>query len=86
MIALDGALAGGKVAGGLSIPTADPLRSRVLTTARGPDGITSTHATVGLISLAVAAVSPRLTDLVPVFAGVRGSARGSMGGHPDDGI
>jgi len=90
VIALNGGLAGGQVAGGLSIPTAGPLRSssgsRVLTAARGPDGITSTHATVGLISLAAAAVSPRLTDSVPVFAGVRSSAGGSMGGSPDDDI
>ncbi len=74
----------------MSIPTAGPLNSscgsRVLTTLKGPDGIISTHATDRLISLAAAAVSPRLTDLVPVFAGVRGSAGGSMGGHPDDGI
>ena len=90
MIAPNGGLAGGQVAGGLSIPTAGPLRSssgsRVLTAARGPDGITSTHATDRLISLAAAPVSPGLTDLVPGFAGVRDSARGSMRGSPDDDI
>ena len=86
MIALDGGLAGSQVAGGFSIPTAGPLRSssesRVLTAARGPDGITRTHPTVA--SLAVAAVSPSLTDMILVFAGVKGSARGSMGGRSDD--
>ena len=55
----------------MSIPTAGPLRSssgsRVGTTARGPDGIISTHVTVLLISLAAAAVSPGLTDPVPVL-------------------
>jgi len=77
------------VAGGLSIPTAGPLRSssgsRVVTTARGPDGIISTHVTVLLISLAAAAVSAGLTDLVPVCVGVRGSAGGSMRGRPNGG-
>ena len=88
MIALDGGLAGSQVAGGFSIPTAGPLRSssesRVLTAATGPDGITRKHPTLGLISLAVAAVGPSLKHMIPVFAGVKGSARGSMGGRSDD--
>ena len=90
MIAPNSGLASGKMTGGLSIPTADPLRSRsgsrVLAAARVPDGITSTQATAGLIFLAVAAIIPRVTDLVPVFTGVRGSAGGNMGGRPDDDI
>ncbi len=86
----NGGLAGGQVAGGLSIPTAGPLSSssgsRVLTAARGPDGIISTDAAHRLISLAAAAVIPRLTDSVPVFAGVRNSVGGSMRRSPDDDI